>query len=93
MTEEQREYAFTGMLSSTKDKGGGLGLAIVAKVAEAHGGRVEVESAPARDTDHPAATCANKKAARRPLEFGAWENLDVLVDEVFQVFLATALVV
>ena len=45
MTEEQREYAFTGMLSSTKDKGGGLGLAIVAKVAEAHGGRVEVESA------------------------------------------------
>ena len=46
MTEEQREYAFTGMLSSTKDKGGGLGLAIVAKVAEAHGGRVEVESAP-----------------------------------------------
>ena len=45
MTEEQREHAFTGMLSSTKDKGGGLGLAIVAKVAEAHGGRVEVESA------------------------------------------------
>ena len=50
MTEEQREYAFTGMLSSTKDKGGGLGLAIVAKVAEAHGGRVEVESAPDEGT-------------------------------------------
>ena len=50
MTEEQREYAFTGMLSSTKDKGGGLGLAIVAKVAEAHGGRVEVESAPGEGT-------------------------------------------
>ena len=50
MTEEQREYAFTGMLSSTKDKGGGLGLAIVAKVAEAHGGRVELESAPGEGT-------------------------------------------
>ena len=50
MTEEQREYAFTGMLSSTKDKGGGLGLAIVAKVVEAHGGRVEVESAPDEGT-------------------------------------------
>ena len=59
MTEEQREYVFTGMLSSTKDKGG-LGSAIVAKVAEAHGGRVEVESAPA-DTDHPAATCIKQK--------------------------------
>ena len=38
------------MLSSTKDKGGGLGLAIVAKVAEAHGGRVELESAPGQGT-------------------------------------------
>ncbi len=44
MTEEQRERAFTGMLSTTKEKGAGLGLAIVAKVAEAHGGRVEVET-------------------------------------------------
>ena len=50
MTAEQREYVFTGMLSSTKDKGGGLGLAIVAKVVEAHGGCVEVESAPGEGT-------------------------------------------
>ena len=50
MTEEQRERAFTGMLSTTKEKGGGLGLAIVAKVAEAHGGRVEVQSAPGEGT-------------------------------------------
>jgi len=44
MTEEQRVRAFTGMLSTTKEKGGGLGLAIVAKVAEAHGGQVEVDA-------------------------------------------------
>lgn len=50
MTEEQRERAFTGMLSTTKEKGGGLGLAIVAKVAEAHGGRVEVQSEPGEGT-------------------------------------------
>jgi len=50
MTEEQRERAFTGMLSTTKEKGVGLGLAIVAKVAEAHGGRVEVQSAPGEGT-------------------------------------------
>lgn len=50
MTEEQRERAFTGMLSTTKEKGGGLGLAIVAKVAEAHGGRVEVQSVPGEGT-------------------------------------------
>ena len=50
MTEEQRERAFTGMLSTTKEKGGGLGLAIVAKVAEAHGGRVEVQSSPGEGT-------------------------------------------
>ncbi len=44
MTEEQRDRAFTGMLSTTKEKGAGLGLAIVFKVAEAHGGQVEVET-------------------------------------------------
>ena len=44
MTEEQRDRAFTGMLSTTKEKGAGLGLAIVAKVAEAHGGQVEVKT-------------------------------------------------
>ncbi len=51
MTEAQRARAFTGMLSTTKEKGAGLGLAIVAKVAEAHGGRVEVKSAPGRGTE------------------------------------------
>jgi len=50
MTEAQRALVFTGMLSTTKKKGGGLGLAIVAKVAEAHGGRVELDSEDGRGT-------------------------------------------
>ncbi len=44
MTEAQRKQAFTGMLSTSKEKGAGLGLTIVAKVAEAHGGHLHVES-------------------------------------------------
>ena len=44
MTKAQQEQAFTGMLSSSKEKGGGLGLAIVAKVVEAHGGQLQVDS-------------------------------------------------
>ena len=50
MTEEQQERAFTGMLSTTKEKGAGLGLTIVAKVAEAHGGRVEVDACEGKGT-------------------------------------------
>ena len=44
MTEAQKKQAFTGMLSTSKEKGVGLGLTIVAKVAEAHGGQLHVES-------------------------------------------------
>ena len=50
MTETQKEQAFTGMLSTSKEKGGGLGLAIVAKVAEAHGAQLRVESADGEGT-------------------------------------------
>ena len=51
MTKAQQEQAFTGMLSSSKEKGGGLGLAIVAKVAEAHGGQLQVDSELGRGTN------------------------------------------
>jgi len=44
MTEEQRRRAFTSLLSTTKPKGTGLGLALVAKIVEAHGGRARVRS-------------------------------------------------
>ena len=51
LTMEQQRRAFTGMLSTTKEKGGGLGLAIVNKVAEAHGGCVELASEPGQGTE------------------------------------------
>ena len=51
LTAEQQRRAFTGMLSTTKEKGGGLGLAIVNKVAEAHGGLVELASEPGQGTE------------------------------------------
>ena len=50
MTKAQQEQAFTGMLSSSKEKGGGLGIAIVTKVAEAHGGQLQVDSKPGEGT-------------------------------------------
>jgi len=50
MTEGQKKQAFTGMLSTSKETGGGLGLTIVSKVAEAHGGHLNVESAPGEGT-------------------------------------------
>lgn len=50
MPREQRERAFTSLLSSTKPKGTGIGLAVVARVVETHQGRVRIWSRPGRGT-------------------------------------------
>jgi signal transduction histidine kinase len=50
MPREQRERAFTSLLSSTKPKGTGIGLAVVARVVETHHGRVRIWSRPGRGT-------------------------------------------
>ncbi len=50
MTEEQCKRVFSSLLKTTKRKGTGLGLAIVARIMEAHHGRIEVKSRPAKGT-------------------------------------------
>ena len=42
MTQEQRRRAFTSLLITTKQKGAGLGLAIVGRVVDTHRGRVKL---------------------------------------------------
>src|SRR5438876_387970 len=50
MTKEQRDRAFTSLLNTSKPKGTGPGLAIVARIVEAHRGKVAIKSSPGRGT-------------------------------------------
>ncbi len=50
MTREQRAQAFTSLFKTTRRKGTGLGLAVVARIVEAHRGRIEIKSSPGRGT-------------------------------------------
>lgn len=50
MTTEQKDRAFTSLLSSTKAKGSGLGLVIVRKIVEAHQGKIRITSQAGRGT-------------------------------------------
>ncbi|HAV63075.1 MAG TPA: histidine kinase [Verrucomicrobiales bacterium] len=44
MSEDQQQRAFTSLLSTTKAKGTGLGLALVGRIVEAHRGKVNIQS-------------------------------------------------
>jgi signal transduction histidine kinase len=48
MSREVRSKLFTRLFSTKAGRGTGLGLSVVKKIAEAHGGRVEVESEPGK---------------------------------------------
>ncbi len=48
MSNEQSRRVFTSLLSSTKAKGTGIGMAIVSRVVDAHQGVVRVKSQPGR---------------------------------------------
>jgi signal transduction histidine kinase len=48
MPEEQRRRAFSSLLSTTKQKGTGLGLPIVGRVIETHRGKIRIRSRPGR---------------------------------------------
>jgi len=50
MSFEQRKRAFTSVLSSSKARGAGLGLAIVSRIIEAHRGRIKIKSRPGHGT-------------------------------------------
>ena len=50
MTPDQSQQAFTSLLSTTKPKGAGLGLAIVGRVVEAHRGKTSIQSTKGKGT-------------------------------------------
>ncbi len=50
MTREQAQNAFSSLLQSSKPRGNGLGMAIVARVVEIHRGKARVRSRPGHGT-------------------------------------------
>jgi signal transduction histidine kinase len=50
MSPEQQQRAFKTVLSSTKSKGTGIGLAIVGRVVDTHRGQIRILSRPGRGT-------------------------------------------
>lgn len=50
MSEELQKQAFAAVLSTTKAKGNGLGLAIVGRIVETHHGTIQLKSRPGRGT-------------------------------------------
>jgi signal transduction histidine kinase len=51
MSEELQRRAFTAVLSTTKAKGAGLGLAIVGRIIETHRGSIRIKSQIGRGTN------------------------------------------
>jgi signal transduction histidine kinase len=50
MTPDQQQRAFKTVLSTTKIKGTGIGLAIVGRTIETHHGQIRISSRPGRGT-------------------------------------------
>ena len=50
MTREQQQRAFKAVLSTTKERGTGIGLAIVGRIIETHHGHIQILSRPGRGT-------------------------------------------
>jgi len=50
MTKEEQQGAFKSLLKTSKQKGTGIGLAIVGRIIEAHRGKIEMQSARGKGT-------------------------------------------